>query len=292
MIWQQLILQAPSDQADSLSELLDQHQAQAITLKPANDDQPLFEPPLGTMPLWDSMIITALFAVDTPLDALINKLQLSIHPHTLQHRIETLEEQDWQKNCTDAFSPKLFAERLWVYPSWQPAPDDSLPRLMLDPGLAFGTGSHATTTLCLNWLTHKITKNSCAIDYGCGSGILALAAAKLGANKIWAVDNDPQALQATLDNAQRNQVTLDAVMPENLPQNVQADYLVANILANPLMDLAASFAQHVKHSGKLALSGILAEQANDVKSVYEQWFAMEEAEIQEGWACLHGTRRS
>jgi ribosomal protein L11 methyltransferase len=288
MSWQKLILHAPSDQAEHLSHLLDEHGALSITFE-ANNEQELFEPPPGAMPLWDTTTITALFEADTSLQPIITNLQQAIHPQTLSFHTETLAEQNWQKNCTDAFTPILFGDRLWIYPSWHLPPDDGKARVELDPGLAFGTGAHATTALCLEWLTQNISAAETVIDYGCGSGILALAAIKLGAREVWAVDNDPQALEATQENAQRNQANLHTVLPEQLP-HLQADHLVANILANPLISLAPHFAELVKPAGKIALSGILVEQIDAVSAAYQSWFDLNPPQIKDGWVCLSGSR--
>lgn len=288
MSWQKLILQAPSAQADHLSNILDDYGALSITLE-ATAEQELFEPPHGTMPLWDATTIIGLFESNASLQHLIITLQQAIQPQILPFRIETLQEQNWQKVCTDSFTPILFQDRLWIYPSWHLPPDDGKARVELDPGLAFGTGAHATTALCLEWLAQTVTDGDCVIDYGCGSGILALAAIKLGAREAWAVDNDPQALEATQENAQRNHTNLHAVLPEELPR-LQADQLIANILANPLISLAPHFAELVKPTGKIALSGILVEQIDAVNAAYQPWFNFDAPRIKDGWVCLSGSR--
>jgi ribosomal protein L11 methyltransferase len=185
-----------------------------------------------------------------------------------------------------------FGANLWIVPSWTAAPDAGAVNILLDPGLAFGTGTHPTTRLCLEWLDAHPTAGQQVIDYGCGSGILAIAAARLGAGHVWAVDNDPQALTATRDNAGRNEVTahIDTALPAGLPA-CQADVLIANILAGPLIDLAPHFATLVRPAGAIVLSGILPEQAAQVLAAYRPWFDMALPSEHEGWVRLEGCRK-
>jgi len=291
MPWQKLTLHLPSFSIEPLSDLLNEMGAVAITLE-ANTTEEIFEPPLNETPLWHQTTLNALFEVEIDLHGLLPILEEALHPEKLLYQITQVADQDWQKLCQDTFQPVCFGARLWVYPSWHQPVDDDKPRLLLDPGLAFGTGSHPTTALCLEWLAHELKGGECVIDYGCGSGILALAALKLGACKVWAVDNDPQALEATLENAKRNQLNapeIETVLPETLP-SIQADVLVANILANPLVDLAPHFASLVSLGGKIALSGILAEQAERVVAAYLPWFRFNAPTRSEQWVRLDGER--
>ena len=193
----------------------------------------------------------------------------------------------------DNFHPMSFGNRLWVCPSWKEPEDKDAINLMLDPGLAFGTGTHPTTALCLKWLDQHVEGNELIVDYGCGSGILGIAALLLGSQTMLGVDNDPQALVATRQNAERNGISEDqytVVLPENT-QQVQADIMIANILAGPLMTLAETLANLTRSGGKLALSGILSHQAEDVKQAYEPWFNMSEVEQMEDWVILKGVKR-
>ena len=194
----------------------------------------------------------------------------------------------------DNFAPKQFGKRLWICPSWQSPPDPEAVNILLDPGLAFGTGSHATTALCLRWLEQANLRDKTVIDYGCGSGILAIAAALLGADKIHAVDNDPQAIAATIDNSLRNDLPLDkitAYLPDALPE-LQADFLLANILAEPLHELADQFATLLKPEGKIVLSGILEEQTESLLARFERWFSLDKPATEDGWVRLSGYRRA
>lgn len=291
MSWQKLSLSAPSTLVETLEYLLIEMGAVAVTLE-ANTAEELFEPPPNETPLWERTTIHALFEIDTDLSALTPALEAAVHPEKLLYQITQVADQNWQKFCHDTFQPICFAERLWIYPSWHLPMNDDKPRLLLDPGLAFGTGAHPTTALCLQWLADEIKAGECVIDYGCGSGILALAALKLGACKVWAVDNDSQALEATLENARRNQLMMpqiETVLPEALPP-VQADRLVANILANPLIGLASHFAEIVVLGGKIALSGILVEQIEQVMNAYLPWFDFAPLKQKEQWVLLKGER--
>ena len=194
----------------------------------------------------------------------------------------------------DNFAPRQFGKRLWICPSWQSPPDPEAINILLDPGMAFGTGSHATTALCLRWLEQADLRDKAVIDYGCGSGILAIAAARLGADKIHAVDNDPQAIAATVDNSLRNDIPLHkitAYLPKALPK-LQADFLLANILAEPLHELADQFANLVKPKGKIVLSGILEEQTEPLIARYGRWFSLDSPMTEDGWVRLSGSRRA
>src|SRR6185312_7998980 len=198
--------------------------------------------------------------------------------------------QDWTRAWLDTFKPMQFGKRLWIYPWNVDAPDDTgVVIVRLDPGLAFGSGTHPTTALCLEWLDGTELSGKTLIDYGCGSGILAIAALKLGAARTIGVDNDEQAIAASRDNAQRNGVseTMDLYLPQHFPQ-MQSDVLVANILAGPLGDLAPLFAQNLKSGGALALSGILAGQQDELLARYAQWFDDLRASVRDGWVRIDG----
>ena len=205
--------------------------------------------------------------------------------------MEILEDKDWVRAWMDHYHPMQFGRRLWVVPSWTPPPEPDAINLLLDPGLAFGTGTHPTTALCMEWLDGLELTGKTVIDYGCGSGILAVAALLLGARVAYGVDNDPQALTATRNNAERNGVAdrLQTFLPEDMPA-VAADVIVANILAGPLAMLAPTLAAHSRPGAQIALSGIIRPQVDELRSVYEQWFSMNgEAIKEEDWCRLSGT---
>jgi ribosomal protein L11 methyltransferase len=208
------------------------------------------------------------------------------------HRVEPLEDRDWAREWLKDFKPMRFGRRLWICPTAYIPPDPSAINLILDPGLAFGTGTHATTALCLEWLDGADIKDQLVVDYGCGSGILAIGAARLGARDIWCVDNDPQALIATRDNGSRNGVTdtLHICLPPQFPK-MQADLLLANILAGPLVSLAPLFAAHLRPGGRLVLSGILKSQEADIHGAYEADFAELETAVKDDWIRITGIRR-
>ena len=277
-----------------LEALLLEAGASSVTLMDA-EDQPVFQREPGATPLWGTSTLTGLFPLEQNLKALLATLQF--HPRVLNRdslQIEPLQEQVWERTWMDNFAPKQFGKRLWICPSWQSPPDPEAVNILLDPGLAFGTGSHATTALCLRWLEQANLRDKTVIDYGCGSGILAIAAALLGADKIHAVDNDPQAIAATVDNSLRNDLPVDkitAYLPEALPK-LQADFLLANILAEPLHELADQFATLLKPEGKIVLSGILEEQTESLLARYERWFSLDKPATEDGWVRLSGSRRA
>jgi ribosomal protein L11 methyltransferase len=204
--------------------------------------------------------------------------------------VEPVPETDWVRQTQSQFDPIPISSRLWIVPTWHQAPDSNAINLQLDPGLAFGTGSHPTTRLCLRWLDANLKGGESVLDYGCGSGILAIAALKLGAGNAVGVDIDPQAVQASRFNAEQNGVTADFFLPDQAPSSAY-DLVLANILSNPLRALAPLLAGATRPGGRLVLSGILAEQAQEIAAIYGQWFDMAPAIEDDGWVCLSGTRR-
>lgn len=266
---------------ESLCEKLDTMGALSITLLDA-EDNPIYEPEPGTQPIWENAIVLALFD---------DKADLK------NYAVEIIEDKNWQRECMDLFQPQLFGEKLWICPSWheintQQHPDAVI--VKLDPGLAFGTGSHHTTKLCLIWLATHELDNKIILDYGTGSGILAISAAKLGAKTVYAVDIDTQALQATEENAANNHINsqqLKIFTPENLPA-ISADIIIANILANPLITLAPVFLNYLKPNGELVLSGILISQLDDVKKAFEPEIIFDMPLVEENWVRLSGRRSS
>jgi ribosomal protein L11 methyltransferase len=291
MPWQQLTLYTTKDHAEELSGHLESLGAASVTMQDAAD-QPLYEPPPGATPLWQMTNVVGLFDESFDMEAVIAHLRENYPEPLPEYRLEELEDQDWERAWMDDFKPMQFGERLWIVPSWSDAPDTGGVNILLDPGLAFGTGTHPTTRLCLEWLDGHAPEGKQVIDYGCGSGILAIAAALLGAESVIGVDNDPQAITATDENARRNHVgeKIDAYLPNQEPKEA-ADLLLANILAGPLGELAPLFAERVKPGGDLVLSGILPEQAEGLRAIYSEWFEMAPAVELEGWIRLEGVRR-
>ncbi len=302
MPWLQLKAQITPEQAETLEELLLAEGATAITLQDAHDD-PVFEPERGTTPLWEETVLTGLYddleGIETMLERLAAAWAESMPGEpTPQIDYELIADRDWEREWMEDFQPLRMGQRLWIVPSWHEPPDLDAVNLHLDPGLAFGTGTHPTTALCLEWLDGLAVDGNLEgreiLDIGCGSGILAIAALKLGTTGAVGTDIDPQALQASRDNALRNAITEDALRlcyPEELDDGVPFPIVVANILAGPLVELAPMIAGHVAPGGRLALSGILASQADDVLEAYrDQGLVMEAPAIREGWVRLSGRR--
>ena len=291
MPWQQLTLYTTKDYAEELSGHLESLGAASVTMQDAAD-QPLYEPPPGATPLWQMTNVVGLFDDSFDMDAVITHLKDNYSETLPDYQLEELEDQDWERAWMDDFKPMQFGERLWIVPSWSEAPDTGGVNILLDPGLAFGTGTHPTTRLCLEWLDAHPPTGKTVIDYGCGSGILAIAAALLKAESVIGVDTDPQAITASDENARRNQVSekIDAYLPNKEPKE-PADLLLANILAGPLGELAPLFAERVKPGGNLVLSGILPEQAEGLREIYSEWFEMAPAVELDGWIRLEGIRK-
>ena len=292
MPWLQLELEANPANAEQLSELLQAAGAGAVTLQDMAD-QPLFEPPPGATPLWNSTRVTGLFTADTDIPAVLASLAQQLEPAPLPPwHLNPLEERDWIRAWMDNFQPMQFGDQLWICPSGFTPPVPEAINIQLDPGLAFGTGTHPTTAMCLRWLDAHPPWDMRVIDYGCGSGILGIAACKLGARQVIGVDTDPQALLATQANAEKNHVA-DCIQAY-LPADVHVEpvpLLLANILAGPLHSLAPRFAELVAPGGQLVLSGILAEQAEDLRQQYQPAFDIKLVAQQEEWVCLAGQRR-
>ena len=289
MAWIQFIFSSTPLGADSLSECLSDCGASAVTFED-NADQPIYEPEIGTTPLWQATNVVALFEADVNTQRIIAHLTKLMAPVILpSYRIETLEDKDWVREWMDNFHPMCFGEKLWICPSWHQPPKPDAINILLDPGLAFGTGTHPTTALCLNWLDQADLKDKSVIDYGCGSGILAIAAALLGAKKVIGVDTDPQALEATQANAERNNVEIATYLPKDCP-NERADVVLANILAGPLQKLAPTLANLSHPNADIILSGILESQADTVSISYQSSFTMQAPAQKEEWIRLVGQR--
>ncbi len=297
MSWLTLSVHASADYAEALSEALLAHGALSVDMLDADadtpDEQAIFgepgEPPPASV--WQHNLVNALFESDADvpgvLQACCSELGLASIP---EHKIETLEENDWVRITQSQFDPIRISDRLWIVPTWHEPSDPKAINIALDPGLAFGTGSHPTTRLCLRWLDANIKGGESVLDYGCGSGILAIAAMKLGAGNAIGVDVDAQAVVASRDNATANHVIADFYLPDGVAL-AQYDVVVANILTNPLRALAPLLAGATKQGGRIVLSGILAEQAEDVMRIYAQWFDLAPAVLEDGWCCLSGVKK-
>lgn len=290
MSWLQVRLALTPAQAETYEDLMLELGAVSVTFMDA-EDQPIFEPDLGTTPLWSQTHLLALFEGDTDAAALEQRVQLLANG--LTYEVERLEDQEWERSWMDNFQPMRFGKRLWIVPSWHEAPDPDAVNLLLDPGLAFGTGTHPTTSLCLQWLDGEPVQGLQVLDFGCGSGILAIAALLLGAERAVGTDIDVQALEASRENANRNGLDparFPLFLPADLPAE-PADVVVANILAGPLVGLAEQITRLTRIGGRLALSGILAEQAEDVRAAYAGCFDLEPTATLDGWVRISGTRR-
>lgn len=298
MSWLQIKIAVKPEQAEGFEDLLLEAGCAAVTFQDAADN-PIFEPDLGTTPLWQSTIVTGLFSAEHDLETTLQHIReaapklVDSNQPCPEVSAEILEDKDWERAWMDMYHPMQFGKRLWVCPSWREIPDPSAVNLMLDPGLAFGTGTHPTTALCLEWLDSVDLKNLEVIDYGCGSGILGIAALLLGATEVTAVDIDPQALIATRDNLQRNQLSDDLLttyLPPQVPSKA-ADLLIANILAGPLIQLQPTFSSLIKSGGKLLLSGLLDTQAEELKEAYQTDFIIDEVKAKDNWIRITATRR-
>ncbi|MCC8999099.1 MAG: 50S ribosomal protein L11 methyltransferase [Candidatus Contendobacter sp.] len=291
--WLQLTLEALDHSPEQLEDALLYAGALAVTLEDAGD-QPVLEPAPGETPLWAHTRITGLFDAQTDIEVVKRLLRRFLHtPELPECRLTALEERDWVRAWMDNFHPMRFGQRLWICPSCQTPPDPTAVNIRLDPGLAFGTGTHPTTALCLEWLDGADLADKTVLDYGCGSGILAIAAARLGAKRVWAVDIDPQALLASDSNASENEVEdrIELADPAELPAAFSVDILLANILAGVLVRLAPEFGRRVKPNGRLVLSGILESHADVVQAVFSREFSFGPCQRREDWVLLEGVRR-
>ena len=296
MPWQSVRLLVDSKQAELLSDALMEAGALSVSLEDADagtvDETPLFgEPDYPTAELWPHSIALVLLDehadVAETLAAAANAAGIAVPS---EYTVETVAEQDWVRLTQSQFDPIPISPRLWIVPTWHTAPDSAAINLKLDPGLAFGTGSHPTTRLCLRWLDDHLRGGEALLDYGCGSGILAIAAAKLGAAQVEGVDIDAQAVTASRDNAALNDVRARFWLPGELVPG-QYDVVVANILTNPLKGMAPLLAGRVRTGGRLVLSGILAEQADEVMAVYRGGFVFGPPAVDEGWVRLAGVKK-
>lgn len=293
MSWRQLSLTCQADQLAEVEDLMMELGALSISLSDAGDE-PIYEPLPGDNPIWPESIVSATFAEDSDPEQIAQLLMARL-PAGLTQSVthDSFQDRDWQQAYRQHFKPLQCAPSLWIVPSWIEPPDPQATIVQLDPGLAFGTGSHPTTALCLAWLAEQQLENLELIDFGCGSGILAIAAIKLGAGRVLAVDIDQQALDACQSNMEMNAITsrqIQVSLPEAMAAD-RVDLLMANILAGPLVELSSRFADLVKPGGKIVLSGILISQLQDIKSAYSEFFELSPARVDGDWACIGGSRR-
>lgn len=293
-IWHQLTIPCNPTDAERLSDLMSELGAAAVTFKDAADE-PIYEPPLGTEPLWSQTLVVGLYTDSSDRTALLHELVLAWQPHQLpEWQWQQLPDQVWERSWMDGFEPMRFGEQLWIVPSWLEPPDMGALNIHLDPGIAFGTGTHPTTRLCLEWLDWAYCHDMRVIDYGCGSGILAIAAALKGAESVTCIDIDPQALMATHQNAERNGVPniLHGYLVDAVPADLApVELTLANILAGPLIELAPRLAALTQPGGYIVLSGILEEQAEQVYAAYQHYCDMQPVVILDGWVRLSGIKR-
>ncbi|CAB3763610.1 50S ribosomal protein L11 methyltransferase [Paraburkholderia humisilvae] len=297
MSYREVVVELAREHAEGLSDALLELGALSVSVEDADadtpDEQPLFGEP-GLTPertAWQRSRVVALLAREHEpavlLAAAANELGLTPTP---PFTVRDVEEQDWVRLTQSQFDPIPIGKRIWVVPSWHDAPDPDALVLELDPGLAFGTGSHPTTRLCMEWLEEAIAPGQSLLDYGCGSGILAILAKKCGANPVVGIDIDTQAVESARYNSERNRAEVTYGLPADCPAG-EFDIVVANILSNPLKLMASMLATKVKPGGRLALSGILTRQALDVASAYTPWIDISVWREHDGWVCLAGTRR-
>ncbi|MBO7081777.1 MAG: 50S ribosomal protein L11 methyltransferase [Neisseriaceae bacterium] len=295
MSYREMRIILPSQYAESLSDALMEQGALSSAIEDAyagtEQEQAIFGEPGEPTGIWDNSLLLALFDETADIEQIIQAACEDIQISVPSYQITEIPEQDWVRITQAQFDPIRISERLWIVPSWHDAPDEQAINLKLDPGLAFGTGSHPTTRLCLQWLDQHMTSGQTVLDYGCGSGILAIAALKLGAKSADGVDIDPQAVEAAQANAQTNNVEASFRLPESVDTQTY-DIVLANILANPLRLLGELLASHVKTGGSIVLSGILESQAEEISEIYSQWFTMNPPVFDEGWTCLTGIKKA
>jgi ribosomal protein L11 methyltransferase len=302
MAWLEIVVEVPRESAERLSDALMDAGALSVSVEDADEgteaENPLFGEP-GMEPTenaWDRSRVVALIAPDCDHALMITEAAALIAlDHVPSYQIRSVEEQDWVRLTQSQFEPIHIGKNIWVVPSWHDAPDTNALVLELDPGLAFGTGSHPTTRLCMEWLEANAPIGKTVLDYGCGSGILALVAKKLNASAVVGVDIDPQAIESANFNAERNHCDIEYALPEafgeNYPQQHQFEVVVANILSSPLKLMAPMLSGRVKAAGNLVLSGVLARQADEVIAAYAPYIELSVWAEREGWVALAGTAK-
>ncbi|MBC8210660.1 MAG: 50S ribosomal protein L11 methyltransferase [Gammaproteobacteria bacterium] len=293
MSWWQLTVQTSREDLEKTEDILLQLGALSLTLDDAQDD-PIYEPPIGTTPVWPSTSLTGLFEQTLTIEQLYDELVAKLPAHQIASiRKHLLEDQVWERAFLDQYQPILFGKDLWICPSWLQPPVADACNIILDPGIAFGTGTHPTTALCLEFLDMHPPRDKTVLDFGCGSGILGIAAVKLGASRVSFVDIDPQALQATSENAKTNRIDTSQI-EISLPQQMSStavDYLLANILSGPLVELAPRLSALTRPRGQLVLSGILPSQADQVVAAYQPYFVLDAVAQKDNWCRVSGVRK-
>lgn len=288
MNFKQIIVTIDSKSAETISDIFFELGALSVTVEDAHAgtdlEKPIFDEPgqRTTDDMWQDSTVTILTASGTDTSIWVKNIETLIG-QKLNYKVEILEDEDWVRKTQSQFNPIKVSDNLYIVPSWHKSPDNAAITITLDPGLAFGTGSHPTTFMCLEWLAHNTQNAKNLLDYGCGSGILAITAKKLGILDVYGIDIDPLAIESSLNNAKQNQVSVEFCLPDKMPTQ-KFDIVVANILSNPLRMLAPAIANHTQD--KLILSGILDEQASELSEIYSQWFTVRVAKVMDGWALL------
>ncbi|MBL4712404.1 MAG: 50S ribosomal protein L11 methyltransferase [Gammaproteobacteria bacterium] len=302
MSWIQISIDTTKDDAQTVEDCLFSAGAQTVTLTDAAD-QPILEPAPDETPVWNRVVVTGLYSSEHVKKELVDEINACLTTQlthaSYQCSTQILEDKNWTRAWMEHFHAMQFGDRLWVCPLHLEPPKADAINLRLDPGLAFGTGTHPTTALCLRWLDENITTQNNILDYGCGSGILAIAACMLGASHADGVDIDPQALTATHNNAETNFINdkIQTFLPNDFQKytkdtTASYDVVVANILSGPLAELAPLLASHTRINGHIVLSGILKEQAKSILKTYCKFFTMDKPRVEDDWVLLHGTKKS
>ena len=294
MSFKQIIINIDSQRAEQLSDIFFDLGALSVSIEDEHEgtelEQPIFnEPGMIVEALWEHSKVVVLFDDLADVASLVSAAEIELNA-AFSYVQENVDDQDWVRLTQSQFEPIEVTPNLYIVPSWHSIPNAEATGIILDPGLAFGTGSHPTTFMCLRWIAENITPELEVLDYGCGSGILAITAKKVGAKLVDGVDIDSQAIESSLYNAAVNQVRVNFCLPNQFLAK-QYDVVIANILSNPLRMLASALASYVKPSGQIILSGILESQIEEMCEIYAQWFVMSTYTIQEGWACLHGVKK-
>lgn len=294
MSFKQLKIKVDSEKADLLGDAFFDENALSVSVEDQFEgtefEEPIFnEPGMDVDKLWQHSLLIILLAEDSDIEDTVKNVQNKTKLN-FDYEIENIDDQDWVRLTQSQFEPIKITDKLFIVPSWHELPVANATGIILDPGLAFGTGSHPTTFMCLEWLAENVSNTDNILDYGCGSGILAITAAKLGAKSVTGVDIDKQAIESSLYNAEVNQTQVNFFLPDKFKPTTY-DIVIANILSNPLRMLATALAGYVRQGGKIVLSGILDSQIEEMSSIYQQWFEMQVHKIMDGWVCLEGIKR-
>lgn len=293
MSWVNLLILSTNAHADNFSDFVLENGAISASIQDQNlnknNEEIIFgEPHNGPQQFWEHTQINALFRNLNEAKKALKKLEKKFGIK-LSVEFKEVQDEDWVKKTQDQFHPISINNKLWIIQTWHDVVDKNAINLILDPGLAFGTGSHPTTYLCIEWLINNIQKKSAVLDYGCGSGILSICAKKLGADEVLGVDIDPQAISSSIYNSQKNKVLIEFSNTKKTTK-FKADIIVANILSSALKVLAPVLASYCKKNGKIALSGVLRNQEKEITDIYSKWFSMKKASYKDEWVCLSGIK--